>query len=59
VIFTKTEIDEETIEYKLNGEYLIVATHDTDGWSGMERIDNLIKTIAKKLGASIHTDEHE
>jgi hypothetical protein len=51
VIFTKTEIDEETIEYKLNGEYLIVATHDTDGWSGMERIDNLIKTIAKKLGA--------
>ena len=51
--FVKTRIDNETVEYRLNGEVLITANHDDDGWSGMERIDDLISSIARKLGAEI------
>jgi hypothetical protein len=51
--FVKKYIDDENVEYSLNGEVLITATHDQDGWSGMERIEKLFTSIAQVLDVEV------
>lgn len=49
VKFDIEEVDDETIKYSLNGEHLITANHEDDGWSGMERISDLMTSIENAL----------
>lgn len=51
--FVKKYIDDEHVEYSLNGEVLITANHDDDGWEGMERIEGLINSIAQLLDVEV------
>ena len=44
------ETDEEHIEVFVNGEWVCSADHDEDGWAGMEKVEALAASIAKKLG---------
>ncbi|KKM66823.1 hypothetical protein LCGC14_1477380 [marine sediment metagenome] len=44
------EIDEEHIEVLVDGEWVCSADHDEDGWAGMEKVEALAESIAKKLG---------
>lgn len=44
------ETDEEHIEIFVNGEWVCSADHDGDGWAGMEKVEVLAESIAKKLG---------
>lgn len=45
--------DEESIEILIDGEVVGGANHDTDGWSGMERVEKMAMRIAKKLGMEV------
>lgn len=55
-IITKLFIDGETTEYLLDGHHLITANHDTDGWTGMERINDVIQSIADRLEIKVIAD---
>ena len=57
-IITRRQIDDESIEFSLNGQHLITVNHDDDGWSGMERIEGVIEAMAKQLGIDIVDDEY-
>lgn len=57
--FTIKQPNEERIEIFLNGEYIGFANHDEDGWSGMEKVEKIVKKIANKLGIPVTSEYGE
>lgn len=53
----KTTYDEENIEINLNGEYLCSLNHDEDGWSGMAKIEKIVREMAKRLNIEVEEIE--
>jgi hypothetical protein len=47
------EPDDETLNIFLNGENLGHYTHDFDGWEGMQRVQQLIRRVAKVMAWNI------
>lgn len=47
----------ESIEIKLNDVTIVNASHDTDGWSGMSKLEDLVTDIAKLLSIPINEIE--
>lgn len=45
--------DEETIEIRLNDEYIGCYSHDSDGWHGISRLEEQVKKIADLLDAKV------
>lgn len=56
-VFTVKQLDDEHVEYSLNGVHLITANHEDDGWAGMERIGLLVNGIAASFGATVQEVE--
>ncbi len=46
-------VNDETVEFTLNGKVLVTATHDEHGWDGMKLAIDLTRHIAGGMGASI------
>lgn len=54
--------DDETMEVHLNGQYVGSANHDSDGWAGMESLEDLVTNVAEVLNLPVdtkHTDPPE
>lgn len=47
--YNNPDDDEEQLEIVLNGEVIMTANHDDDGWQGMERLLALCRAIEAKL----------
>lgn len=47
--FVLSKSDDENLTVFLNGKEIASANHDTDGWAGMEAIEELVTKIAKAL----------
>ena len=45
--------DEDTKSFYLNDNYITSVNHDSDGWSGIEKVENSLVTFAKMLGVEV------
>ena len=57
--FTLRRPDDETLIILLNGREVGSANHDSDGWQGMESLEELVKGIAGVLNIPVETDNGE
>lgn len=46
-------LDEEHVVIRVNGENVQYASHDDDGWAGMDAVVNTAKGIAKAIDAKV------
>ncbi len=44
--------NDETVHLFVDGKHLATATHDEDGWAGMNMLENVAKLLARELGAN-------
>ena len=51
--FVIKQIDEENIEITYNGQIVCQLNHDNDGRFGMERGEEIVRSIAILIGATI------
>lgn len=51
-------VDDECIEYSLDGQDVIEVNHDDHGWSGMESIEKAMLKVAEIIGATVE-ESHE
>ena len=51
--FVITRQDEENIEITLNGKFVASANHDSDGWAGMETLEDAVKRIGEILNIPV------
>lgn len=47
--FVIKRVDDEHVEITLEGKEVVSLNHDEDGWDGIERAENLVKSIADIL----------
>ena len=45
--------DDESVEIWIDGNFIMSANHDEDGWSGMEMLETTARNIAKQLNLNI------
>lgn len=50
-------VDDEHIKFALNGEIFAYLDHDEDGWAGMSKMENTLKTLANKLDIKVEEIE--
>lgn len=50
-------VDDERVDYFLDGKDLVSVNHDEDGWGGMETVDQIIRRMAKEAGWTVREDE--
>jgi hypothetical protein len=55
---TRNRIDDETVEYELNGQTLAYLTHDEHGWDGMQAVEDVINQFADVLDVKIKDIGH-
>lgn len=53
ITFNFNQIDEREIEVSCNGQPVVTLNYDDDGQGGMERIEAVIRKIAKIIGAEV------
>jgi hypothetical protein len=46
-------VNDETVEIKLHGHDVANLSHDSDGWSGIEKAEDIVTTIAEILKISV------
>lgn len=46
-------VNDERVEIKLHGNYVTSLSHDSDGWDGIAKGQDIVKTIGKILGISV------
>lgn len=51
--------DDESMTVFLNGKEVGSANHDSDGWKGMETVEEIVTEIAKVLGLPVETEYSE
>jgi hypothetical protein len=44
---------DDIIEILYNGKHLVNLDHDTDGWSGMEKVEIVVRKLAKEYNIEI------
>lgn len=52
-------LDDEDIEFLIDGRTISYANHDDDGWHGMEKLTNMFEEIADALGEEVVRTEQE
>lgn len=57
--FERHWVNEETVQYFVNGKPVAYATHDEHGWSGMDVIKRMFERIAQELGVEVEETEGE
>lgn len=55
-VFKFVRPDDEVLEVHLDGQHVVTANHDEDGWSGMRKVEETIKEIAKIIGARVEEE---
>jgi len=55
--FELRNVDDESIEFLIDGEVISYANHDSDGWVGMEKLIDMFTAIAKKFGYEVGRTE--
>ena len=53
------EVNDEVVEYWLDGACLISTNHDDDGWSGMERVNTALTKMAAACGLPVQGSNEE
>lgn len=49
-------VDDERVDYFLDGKDLVSVNHDEDGWGGMETVDKIVRRMAMEAGWTVRED---
>lgn len=54
--FVIKRVNDETVEIKLHGHDVAYLSHDSDGWAGIEKAEDIVTTIAEILKISVRKE---